>query len=373
MKKVVSYIYVFGFLFALLLPLIIYPFVSGKLDHNNYENRELTSKEVVLASNWSNFFPNLQLYIDDNMPYKNECVAWNKQIDLNVFHDLYDESVFVGKENWLFYKKDGCIQDYRGGYVLNKEELEAYRIAAQALQDNLQNKGIKLFIMITPNKEEVMGDLYLPDKVTVKNEKSRTDQIVAYLKANTDIPVMYSKDIVCEYRDKGVQVWKKYDTHWNNLGAYVATQELLEQMGKDTISLESLTIEQSGQGSGDLANMIGMGSQFNDDWNYSITGYKEEIQTEMVENIPQSNLSYAKFESNIHTGDKILCIGDSFLGYMEPYIAVNFDSSIFVHRDNYGSFEYDLIDKEKPDVIVFQTAERFISYFDDAMNVFAQK
>lgn len=60
-------------------------------------------------------------------------------------------------------------------------------------------------------------------------------------------------------------------------------------------------------------------------------------------------------------------------GYMEPYIAANFDASIFVHRDNYGSFEYDLIDKEKPDVIVFQTAERFISYFDDAMNVFAQK
>ena len=30
---------------------------------------------------------------------------------------------------------------------------------------------------------------------------------------------------------------------------------------------------------------------------------------------------------------------------------------IFVHRDNYGSFEYDLIDKEKTDVIVFQTAE----------------
>lgn len=373
MKKFANYIYVYGFLLVLLLPLVIYPFVTNRLDHNNYENRELTSKEVVLDSNWRNFFPNLQLFIDDNMPYKNECVAWNKQIDLYVFHDLFDDSVLVGKENWLFYKKDNCIQDYRGGYVLDEEELEQYRVAAEALSANLQERGIELCIMITPNKEEVMGDLYLPEKVKVKQEESRAEQIVAYLKENTEIPIVYSKNVICEYRDKGMQVWKKYDTHWNKLGAYVATQEVLQQIGKEAVLLENLSIEHSGQTSGDLANMIGMGSRYNDDWDYNIEGYKEDVRTELIENIPQSNLSYAKFEANTQTGDKIMCIGDSFLGYMEPFIAANYEFSIFVHRDNYGSFEEDLITKEKPDVVVFQTAERFITYFDDAMLWFAQR
>ena len=308
MKAFTKYVYNYVFILWLLLPLILFPFVNERLDHNNYENRELISKEVVLESNWSNFFPNLQLYIDDNVPYKNECVKWNKLIDLNLFHDLYDDNVMVGKDNWLFYKKDNCIQDYRGGYELQEAELEAYRVAAEALNAKFQENGIKLYIMITPNKEEVVGDLYLSDKVQVKNEISRTDQIVAYLKENTDIPISYSKNTLVECQDEGMQVWKKYDTHWNKLGAYVATQELLKIMGKQSVAIENVVVEKSWQGSGDLANMIGMGHEYSDDWEVDIKGYSGEVQAEMIEKIPQANLSYAKFISNSGTNDKIMCM-----------------------------------------------------------------
>lgn len=115
MSKLSLRLYIWGFLTMLIMPLMLYPFVRGKLDHNNYENRELTEWETVKSSGLSQLPANLENFLVDNMPYKNEMVLLNKKIDLTIFHDLYDEKVMVGKNDWLFYKADNCILDYRGG------------------------------------------------------------------------------------------------------------------------------------------------------------------------------------------------------------------------------------------------------------------
>ena len=49
------------------------------------------------------------------------------------------------------------------------------------------------------------------------------------------------------------------------------------------------------------------------------------------------------------------------------YLAKTADESIFVHRENYEKLGRDLIEDKHPDIIVFQTAERFIDYYDEAM------
>lgn len=66
-------------------------------------------------------------------------------------------------------------------------------------------------------------------------------------------------------------------------------------------------------------------------------------------------------------------IGNCFLEYMEPYISVNFKTSVFVHMDNYQFFDYDLIEKEKTKVTVFRVAERFIDYLDELMRYYATR
>ena len=367
------YLYFWGFLSALILPLLVYPFVDAKLDHNNYENRELADWNTVKTSTWKNLSANLELYLTDNIPYKNEVSALNKEIDLKIFHDLYDSRVLVGKENWLFYKGDNCIQDYRGGYLLSDEELLNYKLAAENLQDKYIAMGKKICIMITPNKEEVYGDLYLPDKIKVKSEISRADQIVAYLEKNTTIPIIYPKQSLIDARDKGYVVWRKYDTHWNTIGAFIASQELLKCLGGNDMAIEQCEIvQEEGTISGDLANMLGLGKKYSDDSVYEIDGYLNEIHVNEVENIPQSFLYYLKTESDVLNGKSIMMIGDSFLGAMEQFVSANYEKAVYIHRDNFSQFEENKIETEDPDIIVFQTAERFIGYFDEFMWKFGE-
>ncbi len=359
-------IYITGFLFALLFPMILYPLIKDKLDHDNHENRELMTVEGLAGSDWTTFFPALETFIDDNMLYKNESIKAIKWVDENIFHDLFDRSVVVGKEDWLFYKGNDCIQDYRGGYPLSEEELQGYAAAAKGLDDALRSLDIDLCIMITPNKEAVYGDRYLPDKIKKRSSKSRADQIVAYLRENTDIKVVYPKEALQD-ASTDHQVWKRYDTHWNDIGAFVAVQELLAGLDVTPFPLTGIKVEKDGLCSGDLAGMLGMTARYSDDVVYRIKGYDTGLSYESTDHVVQPNLSYSAYASDAENDQTLLCIGDSFLGSMEQYLTLKFSKTMFVHRDNYTSLEKDLILEEAPDVVVFQTAERFLTYFDDQM------
>ena len=356
---------------CLLLPLLIYPFLYGILDHENHESRALTQWKDVAESDWLSMFPKLESFIEDNIPYKNEVVGLISCIDESVFGDSYNADVMVGKDNWLFYKGDGCIQDYRGGQVVKMSELMSYADASIALQNAAQARGIELYLLITPNKEMIYGDRYMPDRVKRVSDVSRTDQIVGFLSNNTDVRIIYPKEALLEASGR-YQVWLKYDTHWNDLGAFTASMALLGMGISDhTMTLEDVQIVENGLTGGDLANMLGRTKDYSDDINYSVKGYYDNIQVRSVETVNQRYLDFDIIESGQKTGKTVLYIGDSFLGYMKQYVSKNADKSIFIHRDNYESFGRDLIAEEKPDIIVFQIAERFIDQYDDAMLRFA--
>ncbi len=372
MKNKLSCVYIFVFLGILLVPLVLYPLIRDELDHSNYENRSLLTWEDVTAnSDWKTLFPNVETYIVDNTLYKNESVRLIDWIDENVFCDLFNARVLVGKENWLFYKNEKCIQDYRGGYQLDDQQLQAYAQAAERLQKTLGDKGVRVIYLITPNKETIYGEKYLPDRVKRISTISRADQIAEYLNRHTDCEVIYPKDELAAQAAE-CQIWRKYDTHWNTIGAFIESQDFLKKTGRPYSELNDVTVTQAGHVSGDLANMLGMGTRFSDDIEFSVGDYLPEVNYDMIEAVEQPNLSFAKFESDSPNEETILFIGDSFLGFMEQFIAKNYRTSIFVHRDNYASLDRDLLMDDKPDIVVLQTAERFIGSYGNVMNAFAE-
>ncbi len=371
-NRIISYIYVLGFLGLLLIPLCLYPVISEKLDHENRENRRIMTWEEVRKSDWKALFPNLEIWLEDHTLYKNEgvrLIAWG---DEHIFRNLYSEKVLVGKDHWLFYKGEKCIQDYRGGYLLTEDELSVYAKAANELRGELAARDIELYLLVTPNKEAVYGDEFMPEYVKRITDDSRADQVVDYLQKNTECTVVYPKDSLNNCR-KQYKLWRKYDTHWNDIGAFIATQDFLKATKQDYVSLEHVDIIENGKVSGDLANMLGMGARFSDDESWGIEGYLPEIQAEMIDVLEQPNLWYAKFVSDADNEECILFIGDSFLGSMEQFLAKNYRESLFVHRDNYTALERDLLAEEKPSIIVMQTAERFIGSYADVMNQYKER
>lgn len=263
-----------------------------------------------------------------------------------VYGELHVEStqVLLGKNNWLFYKSrlDGdSIADYRGTNSFSVKKME--QLLEKLLKDKveMEKKGIELVLFIAPNKEQVYSR-YMPDSINRISSISRTDRFVDYIRKNSNLKVIYPKDTLVE-KSYEYQVYYKYDTHWNAIGAFFGFQELVNSLYQQKISLnqDDVIIENNDKSSNfDLPRMINMEEYFNDGINY-------KIETDFF---------------GTKSNDKVLVVGDSFGYGLAPYLESYFSNYKICHRNEYKDFKQDI---DGADVIVLEYVERYIERIVD--------
>ena len=114
--------------------------------------------------------------------------------------------------------------------------------------------------MIAPNKETIYGEEHLPSYYK-KAEETRTDQLIAYLKKNTDIRIVYPKEEMLKYKKEYSLYWH-YDTHWNAAGGYIGAKALLKELGDELPEVEDITFTPDTFSGYDLARMMNLQSYY---------------------------------------------------------------------------------------------------------------
>lgn len=345
------------FVLTLSIPPISYPFLKKFIDTTNYENRELASKPELDYSNYLEF-PNLyEDYYNDHTAYKNQFIKLNNLINIKLFNTLDNSKVVLGKNNWLFYKGEGgiAINEYKAENLYSKEQLELILYNVMEYRDNIkETTGSDFVLMLIPDKEYVYSEM-LPDYIHSKSDLKRVDQIYDYITQNSDIKVCYPLNTLRNAK-KVNQVYYKYDTHWNQLGAYYGSMDLLKTIG--VTDDRDLDFDMISDVSGDLARMIYLSEYFSDDSDYLLKNYFNNINVSEIYNDNQGNAALTKYKSSINNGKKLYFVGDSFRNAMKGYLSKQFEDTAFVHR---GSFNKDDYLIEKPDIFVYQVVERYNS------------
>ena len=190
--------------------------------------------------------------------------------------EIISIQVLSGKDRWLFYKSttDGNpIADYEGKNIYTLNEMEEILENVSEVQQKLQKRGIQFSLLVAPNKENIYSE-FMPDNY-IHNETSRTDILIDYLDKN-DINVISPKQKMLDQKNKE-QLYYSYDTHWNQLGAYLGVRELLinwgiflPELSDRTISCEPLKGHYHYCAEDDLAKMIGLLGVFDDEIEYKI-------------------------------------------------------------------------------------------------------
>ena len=258
-------------------------------------------------------------------------------------------------------------------YNFTEKELEKAKNNLIHFRDELEKKNIDFIFMVCPDKQFIYSK-YMPDYIKRKSIKSGTDIFVEYIKNNTDIKVVYPKEELLKYKDK-YQLYYKYDTHWNSLGAYIGYTELTRILNIDNKSIESFKIlefdsayrnsnKDSSLFYNDIARMVSLNDikKFRDDIIYILEDYKYTI-TNITDDWSSSRISNYNLD-NFKNNRNILIIKDSYSFEMMDYIITTFKQSEFI---NIGSFKNENITEYKPDIIVFQSVERYLK--DRMLNV----
>ena len=338
------------FLMIITLPQISFWIVNGDTKEvSTTENRKLNEKPELKISTITEYPQKFDDYYNDHLPFRTELrTLWTK-LNYRLFNTTVDSRVIIGKEGWLFYRGDNSIEQVQGTINFTDNQKERILTGIQTNAQKLKEKNIEMYVLILPNKENIYRE-YLPDSIIIKDQVSRTEKLVDYIQKETNINIVYPKEELLEAK-KDYQIYKKYDTHWNDIGAFIGTIALQKKIDSSfSFDLNNMTIEEKDKlVSGDLANFASLNDELFEKA-ATVVDFYPEIQC-----TSKSNGPYTEFNSNSKNDKTVLFIGDSFREGMQQYLSKLYKRVIYMHRDDYKNE----VEKFNPDIVIVEAVERF--------------
>jgi hypothetical protein len=292
--------------------------------------------------------------------------------NFNAFRLAAGDSIFnvglVGKDGWLFYTGDYSIHDYQKTGLMGTSRLEYLAGILGSLDKQVTQNGGTMWLVIPPDKNTIYPQ-YMPDQIPVIGEVSRLDQLTDYLQQKTEINLLDLRPLFTEVSQSD-QIYYKSDAHWNCLGAYYGSNELLTQINAlhPEVQTHPLTDYEFGtmtDSTLDIAGVMGL-------------SLHEETVT-LTPKFSAGSISRAPYEKNDRMNLAVnsesdlptaLVIHDSFYTEcLNQFIEPQFSRIISSHYEKVALSDYmALLEAEQPDVVIVEFAERHIEYFFSLMS-----
>lgn len=364
MKKIIDRILTVFLLCLFILPVLTMNRVPGKISES--ENRHLADFPEIFDKD-GNLAPklqsNLRAWFNDNLGFRSELVKFSSSFHYYVLKRSTGGDVEIGADGWLYFAKGNNV-DIARGYYPNFDEEMLERICCQQLkiQEKLNNQGIEYVLVLPPSKVSIYPEFIQSRDDSVV--RTPDDILADYLEEHTAIKVVRVKDALLEAKSSG-QLYFKNDTHWNEYGAYIGCSRIIEDLNRWGMVEHGVAEVSFKEGThyGDLANMLG---------NADLVETEPCLKSVITNPAAQKNASEEKYDAvrnlslagSVHLyeneevlGPKILMYGDSMFGawHTTELLAESCSELVFI-----WSYEMrqDLIDFVKPDVIIFEMAER---------------
>ncbi|MBI5604522.1 MAG: hypothetical protein HY879_14340 [Deltaproteobacteria bacterium] len=307
------------------------------------EKRALAQAPKLRWNSLKDFPVSYDRFFNDRFGGRTLLIRLNNFIHLKWFQVSPAKSVLIGKEGWLFYTQDKSIADYRGSVPFWPIHLEKIKQNISRQRVWLRDRGILYVILIGPNKSTIYPE-YMPDNINRISLKTRLDQVLEFLSAD-EKAVMVDVRKALRTAKKEQWVYGKTDTHWNSYGAFIAYREGIKSLPENFLPVKPLSFSdftvsvRPNKGTGDLAGMLSLAGLLED----------REVHLEL------------KGEPSCRPGkiSKAVLFHDSFAEALLPFLEHHFEQIVRQHWGKKG-FDYLLIEREKPQVVLYEIAERHL-------------
>lgn len=343
MKKKISYVWILLFLMMLIVP-NVYEVVWGKEDTKNQEYRERAEKPQLSLEALESFADDYEAYYNDNLPGREAIISANSILDVELLGGTVSDRVVMGYDEWLYLKES--VEWYKGTALYTEAQLIEIKNRLMKIDAVMKEKGGEFVLFIAPNKETIYPE-NLPEAIQ-RGETNKTEQLIEYL-SDTDIQIVFPKDILSEHKD-WKQLYAKWDTHWNNLGGYMAAYSLVQELDASIPAIEELDIYEKEFEGQDLARQLNLEGYFGTEADYDFVGYApyavNVTRWDNVRNwydLPSSDMR------------KLFFVRDSFGTAMQYFVATPFAETCVTHHNDYT---YNMFLEENPDIFVLEFVER---------------
>ena len=285
-------------------------------------------------------------YFQEHFAFRNELVTGNALLHGRLLETSTADGVIQGKNGWLYYKDS--LDDYLGQDLLSDRSLFNIAHMLSMTQQALEEKGVNFLFTIAPNKNSLYGDnMPYYDKLKVSDQTNR-ENLESWL---TTEKVAYA-DLYQALMEEDEVLYHARDSHWNNKGAALAADVLMDALGKEHDSYEGESYTVRRDYTGDLDTMLYPLASTADDEIY----YDKETTYATVEEI-QSNFDPRITTVNPVKEGSLVMYRDSFGNALLPYMADAYANAYFSR-----GIPYQLMDVQthSADTVIIERAERFL-------------
>jgi len=312
------------------------------------------------------FVRDYQRYYNSDFAFRESLIALHAQLKVRVFGVSSAKNVTIGKDGWLFYAGEQIVADYQRLRPFTQQELVSWTQLLTRRQQWLAARGIEFVFYVAPNPQTLYPEL-MPASVWRANHPSRMDQLIAYLKAHSDVHVIDMRPPLLAAKTAERVVYKT-DSHWNQLGGFIAYQQLSAWLKQRLAGWRSYTladferVEIPGW-SGGLSYFLGAPSLFTES-RLELRPRDGSVMLSDGQPMPGDELFDAWFRRRRVVRHSLggemrsaVILRDSQFAAPGQFLTRHFQRSLLLWTASMDPAE---IETERPDVVVFAMAERLL-------------
>ncbi|RZK72350.1 MAG: hypothetical protein EOO85_19220 [Pedobacter sp.] len=252
--------------------------------------------------------------------------------------------VIIGSDGWLYLDNDtnSSPQQFTGEYEIDEQWLAEWGSYFSSVERFFDNT-CKYTFLIAPSKEEILPAHY----PRIRGENNLIDRLMNAYGGYITWPAV-------ELKRHRYLCYDSAETHWTEHGANLAFNCCMSSVGEVEIS-QLEPAYRIAQTSGDLGDKVipVLAS-------VRLQTIVQPTAILFEDNEVINHGAKKRYEnSNPFTSKRVIIFGGSSANYMLPHVISIFKETLFVHTT--GSIDMKIVLDYKPDLVIMQTNQRFIT------------
>lgn len=273
-----------------------------------------------------------------------------------------DGKVVEGRSGRLFLANDDndALKQFTGERVIEDSTLDRWSKLLQGRYERLRGLEADYFFLVPPDSHAVYPD-ELPEGVTSAPERTIDLFVRRMEREHVPVPIIYPLERLRAEEREGRRGYAETDSHWNDFGAFVAYECLMDQVERVTpvrrIARSEVVFQQS-IATGDLGYKLDPVRNSEYTWALVRNASARLIYDNQVEN----RGGFVVTECPAAPPVTCVLFGDSFSYHMLKFLSESFRKLILAHTPR---VDFDLVERERPAVVLTMVVERHLVWVPD--------
>jgi alginate O-acetyltransferase complex protein AlgJ len=340
---------------ACLVSPLVYGGIGGPEIFQNTANRDLAAWPTVRNVSDALAVPErLTDYYADRFGLRDVMLHWWQVLLVKGLSISSEATVVVGKDGWYYYTDDFVNDRFVGIAKRPTEQVDRAYATLKETIAQVREAGAKCYLVIAPDKESIYPE-YLPGTVGGLDTGVQIRQLLDFSSEPEIEPIDVFRPLLA--KRNVAPLYYRTDSHWNNWGAFVAYEAIMDRLRVEFPSLhparrDDYWVEETQEQDRDLARLLGIPSMR--DTGFSFVA-KRKLCTPARRPGESAMSVYDNPEAN---GPTLLFVHDSFGYRLIPFLNEEFRRVIAVDLA-LDAYHPERVAEVRPDVVIWERVERY--------------